>query len=207
MGEAAAVGRSEEARDDDSIPLSALQHAVYCLRQAALIHLERREPEDSSEGSRSLQPPDPPYLFCGWLSADEKQPRSKSRPSRRGVDRNRTGGGSHVKNRMWAEHRFTEWNRTALAREGCGPSRRGAPDQDRLLSAEPPVQRQAVRPQDEHLCGGIPHRWRMHRCTNAVGAGHWRQLVRRWVRPAATGFVAEKPQSDYISINRSVDRP
>jgi CRISPR-associated exonuclease Cas4 len=41
MGEAAAVGGSEEARDDDSIPLSALQHAVYCLRQAALIHLER----------------------------------------------------------------------------------------------------------------------------------------------------------------------
>jgi CRISPR-associated exonuclease Cas4 len=27
--------------DDDLIPLSALQHAVYCLRQAALIHLER----------------------------------------------------------------------------------------------------------------------------------------------------------------------
>jgi len=26
---------------DDPIPLSALQHAVYCLRQAALIHLER----------------------------------------------------------------------------------------------------------------------------------------------------------------------
>ncbi|MHC0055657.1 CRISPR-associated protein Cas4 [Actibacterium sp. D379-3] len=27
--------------DEESIPLSALQHAVYCLRQAALIHLER----------------------------------------------------------------------------------------------------------------------------------------------------------------------
>jgi CRISPR-associated exonuclease Cas4 len=27
--------------DDDPIPISALQHAVYCLRQAALIHLER----------------------------------------------------------------------------------------------------------------------------------------------------------------------
>jgi hypothetical protein len=26
---------------DEPIPLSALQHAVYCLRQAALIHLER----------------------------------------------------------------------------------------------------------------------------------------------------------------------
>ncbi len=28
-------------RDDDPIPISALQHAVYCMRQAALIHLER----------------------------------------------------------------------------------------------------------------------------------------------------------------------
>lgn len=28
-------------RNADPIPLSALQHAVYCLRQAALIHLER----------------------------------------------------------------------------------------------------------------------------------------------------------------------
>ncbi|ADO43030.1 CRISPR-associated protein Cas4 [Ketogulonicigenium vulgare] len=27
--------------EEDAIPLSALQHAVYCLRQAALIHLER----------------------------------------------------------------------------------------------------------------------------------------------------------------------
>ena len=26
---------------DDPIPLSALQHAVYCMRQAALIHIER----------------------------------------------------------------------------------------------------------------------------------------------------------------------
>ncbi|HEY8162344.1 MAG TPA: hypothetical protein VIF34_08775 [Methylocystis sp.] len=26
---------------DDPIPLSALQHAIYCLRQAALIHVER----------------------------------------------------------------------------------------------------------------------------------------------------------------------
>ncbi|MHB1103733.1 MAG: CRISPR-associated protein Cas4 [Devosia sp.] len=32
---------SADARDGDPIPLSALQHAVYCLRQAALIHLER----------------------------------------------------------------------------------------------------------------------------------------------------------------------
>jgi CRISPR-associated exonuclease Cas4 len=27
--------------DQDSIPISALQHAVYCLRQAALIYIER----------------------------------------------------------------------------------------------------------------------------------------------------------------------
>lgn len=31
----------EDERDGDPIPLSALQHAVYCLRQAALIHVER----------------------------------------------------------------------------------------------------------------------------------------------------------------------
>ncbi|MFN3076050.1 MAG: CRISPR-associated protein Cas4 [Alphaproteobacteria bacterium] len=31
----------EDERGDEPIPLSALQHAVYCLRQAALIHLER----------------------------------------------------------------------------------------------------------------------------------------------------------------------
>lgn len=30
-----------EAREIEPIPISALQHAVYCLRQAALIHLER----------------------------------------------------------------------------------------------------------------------------------------------------------------------
>lgn len=30
-----------DERDGEPIPLSALQHAVYCLRQAALIHLER----------------------------------------------------------------------------------------------------------------------------------------------------------------------
>ncbi|MBZ0163577.1 MAG: CRISPR-associated protein Cas4 [Notoacmeibacter sp.] len=30
-----------DERESDPIPLSALQHAVYCLRQAALIHLER----------------------------------------------------------------------------------------------------------------------------------------------------------------------
>src|SRR5258705_299109 len=27
--------------DDNPLPISALQHAVYCLRQAALIHIER----------------------------------------------------------------------------------------------------------------------------------------------------------------------
>src|SRR3546814_18249153 len=32
---------SGEEGDGEPIPLSALQHAVYCLRQAALIHLER----------------------------------------------------------------------------------------------------------------------------------------------------------------------
>ena len=31
----------DAARDAEPIPISALQHAVYCLRQAALIHLER----------------------------------------------------------------------------------------------------------------------------------------------------------------------
>ncbi len=31
----------EAVRDEEPIPISALQHAVYCLRQAALIHLER----------------------------------------------------------------------------------------------------------------------------------------------------------------------
>jgi CRISPR-associated exonuclease Cas4 len=39
-GEALRSGTVPE-RDEDPIPLSALQHAVYCLRQAALIHLER----------------------------------------------------------------------------------------------------------------------------------------------------------------------
>ena len=34
------VGQSDE-EDGDPIPISALQHAVYCLRQAALIHIER----------------------------------------------------------------------------------------------------------------------------------------------------------------------
>lgn len=38
MGEMAEASESER---DEPIPLSALQHAAYCLRQAALIHLER----------------------------------------------------------------------------------------------------------------------------------------------------------------------
>ena len=32
---------NHDERDADPIPLSALQQAVYCLRQAALIHIER----------------------------------------------------------------------------------------------------------------------------------------------------------------------
>ncbi|MGH6762517.1 MAG: CRISPR-associated protein Cas4 [Phyllobacterium sp.] len=32
---------SQPSAESDPIPLSALQHAVYCMRQAALIHLER----------------------------------------------------------------------------------------------------------------------------------------------------------------------
>jgi CRISPR-associated exonuclease Cas4 len=41
------VGRSDEG-DDNPIPISALQHAVYCLRQAALIHIERMWAENRS---------------------------------------------------------------------------------------------------------------------------------------------------------------
>jgi CRISPR-associated exonuclease Cas4 len=40
MEEASPIS-AEGTLDDDLIPLSAFQHAVYCLRQAALIHLER----------------------------------------------------------------------------------------------------------------------------------------------------------------------
>lgn len=36
-----AGGEESAAAADEPIPLSALQHAVYCLRQAALIHVER----------------------------------------------------------------------------------------------------------------------------------------------------------------------
>jgi CRISPR-associated exonuclease Cas4 len=43
---------SPDERDPEPIPLSALQHAVYCLRQAALIHLERlwAENRQTAEG-------------------------------------------------------------------------------------------------------------------------------------------------------------
>jgi CRISPR-associated exonuclease Cas4 len=41
MATGEAAHRQPDERDADPIPLSALQHAVYCLRQAALIHLER----------------------------------------------------------------------------------------------------------------------------------------------------------------------
>lgn len=35
-----------EEMDSEPVPLSALQHAVYCLRQAALIHIERQWEEN-----------------------------------------------------------------------------------------------------------------------------------------------------------------
>jgi CRISPR-associated exonuclease Cas4 len=35
------VSAAPDERDPEPIPISALQHAVYCMRQAALIHLER----------------------------------------------------------------------------------------------------------------------------------------------------------------------
>jgi CRISPR-associated exonuclease Cas4 len=40
MSADARVGQSDEG-NGDPIPISALQHAIYCLRQAALIHIER----------------------------------------------------------------------------------------------------------------------------------------------------------------------
>jgi CRISPR-associated exonuclease Cas4 len=42
------VATIEDEREAEPIPLSALQHAVYCLRQAALIHLERLWAENRS---------------------------------------------------------------------------------------------------------------------------------------------------------------
>ncbi|MCF1503201.1 CRISPR-associated protein Cas4 [Afifella sp. H1R] len=41
MASADLLGREAPAEGGEPIPLSALQHAVYCPRQAALIHLER----------------------------------------------------------------------------------------------------------------------------------------------------------------------
>ena len=38
------------------IPLSALQHAVYCLRQAALIHLERMWAENRFTAEGQVRP-------------------------------------------------------------------------------------------------------------------------------------------------------
>lgn len=53
---------SEDERAPDPIPLSALQHAVYCLRQAALIHLERLWAENrfTAEGQILHQRADKP---------------------------------------------------------------------------------------------------------------------------------------------------
>lgn len=51
-----------DERSPDPIPLSALQHAVYCLRQAALIHLERLWAENrfTAEGQVLHQTADKP---------------------------------------------------------------------------------------------------------------------------------------------------
>lgn len=51
-----------DERNADPIPLSALQHAVYCLRQAALIHLERLWAENrfTAEGQVLHQVADKP---------------------------------------------------------------------------------------------------------------------------------------------------
>jgi CRISPR-associated exonuclease Cas4 len=47
-----ATASQPDELDFDPIPISALQHAVYCLRQAALIHLERvwEENQHTAEG-------------------------------------------------------------------------------------------------------------------------------------------------------------
>jgi CRISPR-associated exonuclease Cas4 len=48
--------------EDDPIPISAIQHAVYCLRQAALIHIERLWEENrfTAEGRVLHARPDEP---------------------------------------------------------------------------------------------------------------------------------------------------
>lgn len=43
------------ADDDLVIPLSAIQHAVYCLRQAALIHVERQWEENRFTAEERVQ--------------------------------------------------------------------------------------------------------------------------------------------------------
>ena len=42
--------------ESDPIPLSALQHAVYCMRQAALIHLERLWAENRFTAEGHVRP-------------------------------------------------------------------------------------------------------------------------------------------------------
>ncbi|MBN9010398.1 MAG: hypothetical protein J0H63_09795, partial [Rhizobiales bacterium] len=41
-----AAARLSDEFGPEPIPISALQHAVYCLRQAALFHIERLWAED-----------------------------------------------------------------------------------------------------------------------------------------------------------------
>lgn len=56
------AGGAVPAAESEPIPLSALQHAVYCLRQAALIHLERMWEENrfTAEGQVLHQVADKP---------------------------------------------------------------------------------------------------------------------------------------------------
>ncbi len=49
------IGASLEVGEGEPIPLSALQHAVYCLRQAALIHLERMWAENRFTAEGQVQ--------------------------------------------------------------------------------------------------------------------------------------------------------
>ena len=50
---ASGPGGAESGAGEEPLPLSALQHAVYCLRQAALIHIERMWEENrfTAEGA------------------------------------------------------------------------------------------------------------------------------------------------------------
>jgi len=58
----AATSETVDERSPEPIPLSALQHAIYCLRQAALIHLERMWAENrfTAEGKVLHQVADKP---------------------------------------------------------------------------------------------------------------------------------------------------